>query len=52
MPKAEKDINIYLKKFSKEKYDEINKGLKNQKIQLSLPKFEIKYEGELQSLLI
>ena len=52
MPKAEKDINIYLKNFSKEKYDEINKGLKNQKIQLSLPKFEIKYEGELQSLLI
>ena len=52
LPKAEKDINIYLKKFSKEKYDEINKGLKNQKIQLSLPKFEIKYEGELQSLLI
>ena len=52
LPKTEKDINNYLKNFSKEKYDVINKGLKNEKVNLSLPKFEIKYEGELKNVLM
>ena len=52
LPKTEKDINNYLKNFSKEKYEEINKGLKNEKVNLSLPKFEIKYEGELKGVLM
>ena len=52
LPQAEKDINIYLKNFSNEKYQQINKGLKNHKVELSLPKFEIKYEGELKNILI
>ena len=52
LPKIEKDINNYLQNFTKEKYDSINKGLKNKKINLSLPKFEIKFEGELKNILI
>ena len=52
LPKAEKDINVYLKNFSAEKYGQINKGLRSHKVNLSLPKFEIRYEGELKELLI
>jgi serpin B len=52
LPKAEKDINVYLKNFSMEKYGQINKGLRSHKVNLSLPKFEIRYEGELKEILI
>ena len=52
LPKVEKDINVYLKNFSAEKYGQINKGLRSHKVNLSLPKFEIRYEGELKELLI
>ena len=52
LPKTEKDINNYIKNFNKKIYENIIKGLFNQKIDLSLPKFEIKYEGELKEILI
>ena len=52
LPKGEKDINNYIKNFNKEIYENIIKGLFNQKIDLSLPKFEIKYEEELNEILM
>jgi serpin B len=52
LPKTEKDINTYIKSFDKKIYDEINQGLNEVKVVLSLPKFEIKYEGELKEILI
>ena len=52
LPKKEKDINNYIKDLTKEKYEEIIKGLTNIKVALSLPKFEIKYEDELKDVLI
>ena len=52
LPKKEKDINNYIKNLTKEKYDTIIQGLANQKVALSLPKFEIKYEDELKDILI
>ena len=52
LPKGEKDINNYIKIFNKKIYENIIKGLFNQKINLSLPKFEIKYEEELNEILM
>ena len=52
LPKTEKDINNYIKNLTKEKYDKIIKGLKREKVFLSLPKFEIQYEEELKDILI
>ena len=52
LPKTEKDINNYIKNLTKEKYNKIIKGLKNQKVILSLPKFEMNYEEELKDILI
>ena len=52
MPKTEKDINVYIKNFSSDEYNNIIQGLKNDKIVLSLPKFEIRYEGEIKSILM
>ena len=52
LPKGEKDINNYIKIFNKKIYENIIKGLFNQKIDLSLPKFEIKYEEELNEILM
>ena len=52
LPKTEKDINVYIKNFSSNEYNNIIKGLKNDKIVLSLPKFEIRYEGEIKSILM
>ena len=36
----------------KEKRKKNNKGLRSHKVNLSLPKFEIRYEGELKEILI
>jgi serpin B len=52
LPKTEKDINNYIKNLTKEKYNKIIKGLKNQKVILSLPKFEMNYQEELKDILI
>ena len=52
LPKAEKDINNYIKNFNKIIYQNIIKGLNNLKIHLSLPKFEIKYGEDLKEILI
>ena len=52
LPKVEKDINIYIKNFNKDIYLNIIQNLGNQKVNLSLPKFEIKYEDELKEILI
>ena len=52
LPRKGNDINTYIKNFNKEKYAEIIKGLNSTKTDLSLPKFEIKYEEELNEVLI
>ena len=51
LPKNELDINSYLKGFTDEKYDFILKNLFEQKIFLSMPKFEINYGSELKPFL-
>ena len=52
LPIKEKDINNYIKNFNKEIYENIIKSLSSKKIDLSLPKFEIKFEEELKDILI
>ena len=52
LPIKEKDINNYIKNFNKEIYENIIKSIYNKKVDLSLPKFEIKFEEELKEILI
>ena len=54
LPKKEKekDINNYIKNFNTEKYNSIIKALRTEEVNLSLPKFEIDYEEELNDSLI
>jgi len=48
LPKEKGDINEYIKNFTAEEYAKIVKELKNQKVVLSLPKFEVDYKADLQ----
>ena len=48
LPKKEKDINNYIKNLTLENYYYIIKNLNNQKVVLSLPKFEINFGAELK----
>ena len=52
LPKKETDINNYIQAFTFEKYDFILKNSFENKINLILPKFEIKFEDELKPNLI
>ena len=52
LPKTQNDINAYINNFTGDVYNSIIKGLQNNKIVLSLPKFEIRYEGEIKSVLM
>ena len=52
LPKREDDINIFIDNFKLEKYNEIIKNLKNVKVELYLPKFEVNFEVELKSSFI
>jgi serpin B len=51
LPKNENDINQYIKLFDQKEYSNIIKGLDNQKVELYLPKFEIKFNTELGKVL-
>ena len=44
LPKNEHDINQYINKFNQEEYYNIINSLNNQKVNLYLPKFEMKFE--------
>ena len=46
------DINTYINNFSSENYIDIIKNLNNQKVNLSLPKFEINFSARLEQNLI
>jgi serpin B len=48
LPKKEEDINVFIEKFTSEKYTEMVKGLKNVKVEFSLPKFKIEFSDELK----
>ena len=48
LPKIEKDINNYIKNLTLENYYYIIKNLFNQRVALSLPKFEINFGAELK----
>ena len=52
LPKIDRDINSYIKNFSIDTYSELVKQMKNKKVILSMPKFEIKFEDELKNILI
>ena len=47
LPKKEKDINDYIEYLTLNKYTNILSGLSNQKVRLSLPKFEFDFSKEL-----
>ena len=49
LPKKEDDINTFIEKLTLEKYTEMIKGLKNVKVEFSLPKFEIHFSDELKA---
>jgi len=49
LPKKDADINTYISGLTTEKYDEIIKGLKNEKVILSLPKFECEFDADLKA---
>ena len=51
LPKNDYDINKYIKTFNQEEYNYITDNLFNQKIALYLPKFEMKFEAELNKVL-
>ena len=51
LPKNDCDINKYIKNFNQEEYNHITNNLSNQKIALHLPKFEMKFEAELNKVL-
>ena len=48
LPKKEEDINVFIEKFTLEKYTEMVKGLQNVKVVLSLPTFKIEFSDELK----
>ena len=50
LPKNEFDINKYIKTFYQDDYSNIIKKLNKQKVELFLPKFEIKFETELENI--
>ena len=50
LPKNEYDINKYTKGFNQEEYNNIINGLNYQKVELYLPKFEIKFETQLEEI--
>lgn len=47
LPKNEYNFNKYINEFNSEKYNQIIKGFKNNKVKLYLPKFEIEFEDKL-----
>ena len=51
LPKIEYDINKYIKKFNQEEYSNIIKGLYDQKIEIFLPKFEIKFNIDIEKFI-
>ena len=51
LPKNGHDINQYIDKFNQEEYNNIVNSLNNQKVNLYLPKFEIKFEILLEEVL-
>ena len=51
LPKNEHDINQYINKFNQEEYYNIINSLNNQKVNLYLPKFEMKFEIFLEKVL-
>ena len=50
LPKNEYDINKYIENFNQEDYKKIINGLYNQKVELYLPKFEIKFKTDLKEI--
>lgn len=52
LPKKEIEINNYIKSFNAEKINKIIKGLKQRKVEISLPKFEINDSVKLKEQLI
>jgi len=48
LPKKD-DINVFVEKLTKENYTKMFKELKNQKIALSLPKFEVDFQADLKA---
>ena len=50
LPKNEYDINNYIEIFDQKEYSNIIKGLNIQKVELYLPKFEIKFNTELKNI--
>ena len=50
LPKNEFDINKFIKTFNQDDYSNIIKKLNKQKVELFLPKFEIKFETELENI--
>ena len=51
LPKNGDDINQYIEKFNQEEYNNILNSLNNQKVNLYLPKFKIKFEIFLEEVL-
>ena len=51
LPKSEIDINDYIQNLNVNKYSSIIKGLKNNKVIFSMPKFEIKYSNSVKEYL-
>jgi len=52
LPDTKYNINDYIDKFTLATYKNIIKKMKNQKVEIYLPKFEIKYEEELSESFI
>ena len=52
LPKKDEDINIFIKNLTIEKYKEIVRKMKVEKVNLSLPKFEINFESELKNIFL
>ena len=50
LPKEEYDINKYINEFNQEEYYNIINSLDNQKVKLYLPKFEIKFQTNLEEV--
>ena len=51
LPKNGHDINQYIDKFNQEEYNNIINSLNNQKVNLYLPKFKIKFKIALEEVL-
>ena len=50
LPKKDEDINIFIKNLTIAKYKEIVRKMEVEKVDLSLPKFEINFESELKTI--